>query len=104
LRFVHLEPGQPCRVAAPTFIPKEMANPLGPYSLQASPTLYPGQIIRTRLSADPKNKAPVICSIIVYRYSSQDEIEIIHGPAFTLGVGADHIFSWRIPDQGEAPI
>jgi len=104
LRYKHFEPGQRSRVTTPTFIPREMASYLSPYSLQASPTLYPGQTIKSRVSADPENMSPVICSVIIYRYSQQDELEIVHGPDFNLEPGTEHIFAWCIPDQEGAPI
>lgn len=104
LRYIQLAPGQVACAATPTFIPLEMAGPPGNYNLQASPTLYPGQTIKSRVSADLENKSPVICSIFIARYTPQDELEITHGPGFNLDPGNDHIFAWRIPDQEGGPI
>jgi ADP-ribosylglycohydrolase len=103
LRYNHLSPGRFARVATPTFIQTKDLNMPG-YPLHASPTLYPGQLVRAELSADVQNTAPVTARIFISKYNSQDLPERVYGPQATLLPNDHHQFEWRIPDQDGQPI
>jgi ADP-ribosylglycohydrolase len=104
LRFPHLEPGQVARAFTPTFITPEAALIPGPYSLQASPTLYPGQTIHAKVNADLQNNCSVICNLVLKSYNPQDALQEIWGPSIKLEPGGEGTIEWRVPDQEGAPI
>jgi len=72
----------------PTFIPREALGMIG-YELQASPTLYPGQIVRAEVEGAPAR-------LLVRVYDSRDELVTLRGPEGAL--------EWRVPDTGGQPI
>jgi hypothetical protein len=74
------------------------------YGLYASPTLYPGQTIRARLSAAANNQHPLHCQLILQIYGANDQLVEVAGPAATLSAGQEQIFTWQVPDQGGCPI
>jgi ADP-ribosylglycohydrolase len=72
----------------PTFIPPEAIAMTG-YTLQACPTLYPGQTVRARVDgADFRLLARV--------YDGSDGLVTVHGP--------DGASAWRVPDTGGQPV
>jgi ADP-ribosylglycohydrolase len=103
LRYTHLAPGRAARVATPTFIPPS-AIVMRNYTLMAAPTLYPGQTVRARLSADAANRAPVDCRLYIQTYGPDDLLLTTYGSEVPLGPGAEHTWSWPIPEAGGAPI
>ncbi len=103
MRYRGLAPGRIARAATPTFVPPEATN-IGHYTLLASPTLYPGQIVRARIEADAANAAPIACRLYLRSYGADDKLDRSYGPETTLSPGGAHEFSWRIPDMGGAPI
>lgn len=74
------------------------------YGLMASPTLYSGQMVHARLSADGDNAMPVTCGLYLRIYGAEDCLERIDGPQIVFGPGDAHEFTWRIPDTRGAPI
>jgi ADP-ribosylglycohydrolase len=103
LRYHHLAPGRAARVARATFTPPEAAHMPG-YGLMASPTLYPGQTMQAGVAADSDNLQPVTCGLYIRSYGPGDKLVITRGPRAELAAGADHEFTWQIPDTGGAPI
>jgi hypothetical protein len=103
LRYRHLAPGRVARASTPTFVPPEAINMAG-YTLLASPTLYPGQIVRARLSADGADTAPVVARLFIRTYGTADALEIVEGPEALLRPGGGYTFEWRVPDTGGAPV
>ena len=103
LRYRHLAAGRVGRVGTPTFIPPEALDLKG-YALIASPTLYPGQRVRARVEADPGATRPVTCALYVRVYGKGDQLETICGPEVELAPGAEHLFEWRVPETGGAPV
>ncbi len=103
LRYHGVATGRPARAATATFMPAEAARMPG-YGLLASPTLYPGQTVRARLSSDGDNAMPVACGLYLRVYGAEDRLERIDGPQAVFGPGSAHTFTWRIPDTGGAPI
>jgi ADP-ribosylglycohydrolase len=72
----------------PTFVPREALDMTG-YGLQASPTLYPGQIVRARVEGAP-------CRLLARVYDGGDGLATIRGEV------GEH--EWRVPDTGGQPI
>jgi ADP-ribosylglycohydrolase len=103
IRFKGPVNGQPARVVTDTFIPPE-ASKIGGYGLIASPTLYPGQVVRAKLDADGKNQGPVTARLILRAYGAKDEPMIVRGPDVVLAPGAEAETDWRVPDLGGAPV
>lgn len=103
LRYQHVATGRIARVATSTFIPADALG-VSHYSLIASPTLYPGQIVRARVSADGDNNRTIDCSLYVRVYDGNDQLRRVRGPEVTLKPGAEHQFSWKMPDMGGQPI
>jgi ADP-ribosylglycohydrolase len=104
LRFREMAPGQPARVATPTFIPPEAIGLQSGYTLQASPTLYSGQTVRAGVEAGAGNGAPVAVRLYLGIYGAEDALVRVYGPAATLAPGAAHEFTWPVGDTGGAPI
>jgi ADP-ribosylglycohydrolase len=103
IRYRNLARGRAARVATATFIPPSHLS-LGGYGLIASPTLYPGQTLRARVVAEPRNDGPVECRLYLRVYGEDDALVRVHGPNITLAPGSGHEFTWRIPDTGGAPV
>ncbi len=103
LRYHHVAPGRPARVATATFIPPEAAGMPG-YGLLASPTLYPGQTVCAAVIADSGNQMPVTCRLYLRKYGANDELVRVYGPEAILEAGASHEFTWCIGDMEGAPI
>lgn len=103
LHYQHLAPGRLAIASTSTFIPPADLNVSG-YALHASPTLYPGQVVRATLSADDKNRAPVMARLHISVYGTKDQACSSCGPEATLQPGSWHEFTWKIGDQGGQPI
>jgi ADP-ribosylglycohydrolase len=103
LRWRDLLPGQTLRAATPTFIPPDYDFSFG-YGLDASPRLYPGQTLRTRLSADAANSGDVLCRLHVEVYGAGDQLAVQTSPAQRLSPGGAVLLEWRLADMGGAPI
>jgi len=103
LRYRGVAVGRPARAATATFTPPEAASMPG-YGLLASPTLFSGQTVRARLSADAANATPVMCGLYLRFYGAGDCLERMPGPCVIFAPGDTHEFTWRIPDTGGAPI
>jgi ADP-ribosylglycohydrolase len=102
LHYRNLAVGQPGRAATPTFIPPEAINMLG-YTLLASPTLYPGQVVRARLAAANANALPTSCRLFIRTYEA-DQLVLRYGPEIELAAGQDAELTWRIEDTDGVPI
>src|SRR6185295_11448046 len=81
-----LESNGTSAVLTPTFIPPEAIEMPG-YSLVASPTLHPGQIVRAALFADEKNSGSVVVGIQLQIYGEEDRPVAILGPHQNLSRG-----------------
>jgi ADP-ribosylglycohydrolase len=103
IHFDELIRGEALRVATPTFMSVKEAEE-SHYALMASPTLFPGQIIRAGVKADAGNRALVTCKVYISFYTSDDLLEISRGPAVELSPGICHELTWTIEDLGGAPI
>lgn len=103
IRFRNLAQPRPARISTPTFIPPEAINMPG-YMLLAAPTLYPGQTVRARLTADPANNGPVSCGLYLSVYGAEDQLHPVSGPSFTLYPAMAQPIEWQIPRLNGAPI
>jgi ADP-ribosylglycohydrolase len=103
IRYRGLAPGRAARVATPTFTPPE-ARKLGGYTLIACPTLYPGQTVRARVSADAANAGPVDVALHARCYGPEDALILLRGPSRTLPPGEAAALEWRVPATEGQPI
>ena len=87
----------------PTFIPPEAITMPG-YSLLASPTLYPGQMIRAALVSNSSNTGAVKVGLLINSYGEADKLVATHGPTAELSPGKTDHLEWQVPDLGGAPI
>ena len=95
--------GRTTRVATATFMPPEAINMPG-YSLYASPTLYPGQTVHARLSADSGNAMSVQCCPYIRVYGAEDKLVVKRGEMKEMTPGSDWTLSWKMESTGGAPI
>jgi ADP-ribosylglycohydrolase len=98
-----LESNETSALLTPTFIPPGAIEMPG-YSLVASPTLYPGQIVRAALLADKKNSGSVVVGIQLQIYGEEDRPVAIQGPQQNLLSGETIHLEWQVPDLGSLPI
>jgi ADP-ribosylglycohydrolase len=103
LRFSGATAQSPARASSATFIPPEALKMPG-YELLAAPTLYPGQTVRARITADAANSEPVSARLFVQTYGAADALVVEHGAAVALASGAATELTWRVPDMGGDPI
>ncbi len=103
LEYQHLAPGRCARAVTPTFIPPDAIKMEG-YALAACPTLYPGQTIRARLSADPSNQGPVQARLYVSVYNTHNLLDRVDGPVTILLPGSQHTFEWPLTERTLTPI
>jgi len=103
LRYRQVAAGRPGRVGTPTFLPINDAN-RGGYALVCSPTLYPGQTIRTGIAADASNSQTVECRLYIKTYDEHDKLTISYGPERQMEPGDAHEFRWHLPENGGFPI
>jgi ADP-ribosylglycohydrolase len=101
--YRHTAPGCPARVSTPTFIPPAAAQMPG-YTFMASPTIYPGQVLNARLSADESNRGPVPCRLYLRSYGAGDQLGRTYGPQALFPPGTAQELTWEIPDCGGSPI
>ncbi len=107
IRFHRLAKGRIARAATLTFIPsKEIADYFDErgYRLLASPTLYPGQVVRARLVAAEANADTVTLRLYARHYNEDDALEIIGCEPAQVTPGEEVKLSWRVPETGNQPI
>ena len=103
VHYHHLAAGRLARVATPTFIPPDALHMEG-YALLASPTLYPGQVVRARVEAGAQNRDTVLCRLYLRHYDAQDQLKRVYGPGVSLKPGAAFTMTWPIEHAGHQPI
>jgi len=109
VHYKALANGRSAYVATPTFIPPQaqelryILDGRG-YQLMASPTLYSGQEVETRVIAAADNNLPVQINLYVRYYGENDVPVMVRGTAATLQPGSSQQLVWKVPDTGGAPI
>lgn len=103
LRIRSLAPGQTLAAMTPTFSPSN-APQMPVYELMATPLVYSGQWIETKLAAEPDNSAPVSVNLRVKVYGKGDTLNTIDGEPQKLSPGQTTLLRWRLPDTGGQPI
>ncbi len=97
----------PVKVITPTFIPsREVGNFFDQpgYRLLASPTIYPGQRVVARLSADPTNGGPVHVSLAIDHYGDNDGLISVHSDRCEVMPGRSVDIEWVVPSTDGQPI
>ena len=101
IRYHQLAVGRMARVATPTFIPPEAIDMPG-YELMASPTLYSGQTVQARLTADEANPQTVTCTLFIQVYGVDDTLVMRRGETHEVSPGSELLFNWQVdPTDGE---
>ena len=98
-----LAPGQTAAVTTPTFSPREVLD-MRTYDLMATPLLYPGQVVKSRIVADRANIGTVSVCLRIRAYGANDQLQDVDGDRITLKPGEDRVISWRLPDLDGQPI
>jgi ADP-ribosylglycohydrolase len=98
-----LGPAQMASVTSPTFSPREMLD-MRTYDLMATPLVYPGQIVQTRVVADAGNKGDVAVRLRIRVYDERDQLRDIDGASVLVEPGKEATLSWTLPDTGGQPI
>ena len=107
IRCKRLALGRAARVATPTFIPsKAIADYFEGrgYGLLASPTLYNGQTVRMRISADSANPQPLTFAPYIQRYAHDDSLITIRDAVRLLAAGESLTVDWQLNLGGTGPI
>ena len=91
------------RVSTPTFIPPEDLNMPG-YSLIASPTLYPGQIVQAGFSADESHTGRVKAALFICYYDANNQPARLLGPLTWVEPGEYQTLTWQMPELQGMPI
>lgn len=103
IRYNQLAVGRMARVATPTFIPPEAIDMPG-YQLMASPTLYSGQTVQARLTADKENCQTVTCTLYIQVYGADDALVMRRGETHEVSPGGEALFNWKVDPTNGAPI
>ncbi|HGJ66638.1 TPA: ADP-ribosylglycohydrolase family protein [bacterium] len=103
IKYNAIAKGRSARVATATFMPPEAMN-MGGYSLYASPTIYSGQTVKMRLSADEKNAIPVKCSPYIRIYGDGDKLFTKFGDIREMSSNSEWEMEWKIESTDSAPI
>ena len=101
IRYRGLADGRYARVVRETY---PALVPPGSYRMVASPTLYPGQTLTARLSADEANATSVEARLFVRAYGESDELFAVRGPRSQLAPGAAETLQWRVDVPVGCPI
>jgi hypothetical protein len=104
LKYKGLATGRVARAATYTFMPPLEASNSGHYALFASPTLYPGQIVRAEVETDAANADEVQCGLYIHYYGLNDKYELLSGPTKILSPGTRETYTWTIPNLGGLPV
>lgn len=91
------------RVTTATFVLPEDIDMPG-YGLIASPTLYPGQILRVVVASDHENLTPLEARLTLEFYNADNEPTQACGPAETIQPGQSVELAWEVPELSGRPI
>jgi len=74
------------------------------YKVIASPTLYPGQVVKARLAADAQNGQPVEARLLVKAFGPEDALFAVYGPSTILEPGQATTLEWPVQVPVGCPI
>jgi hypothetical protein len=103
LHYEGCAPGRAARIATPTFTLPSALKSSG-YGMMASPTLYPGQLVRARLLAPDTNKRSALAGLYARVYGPNDTLQTLRGYKILFAPGESHNVEWQIPDTGGYPV
>lgn len=101
--WYQLADGQTACAWTPTFLAPEDLRMPG-YGLLASPTLYPGQVVRARLLADAQNQSGVEVALSIRSVGLADQTVALIGAKRLLQPGQVTELSWQVPALGGQPV
>ena len=107
IRYKALAKGRVTRVETPTFSPSaEISNYFVKrgYPLIACPTLYSGQMLKSRIVSDRDNDKTILFSLYIKHYNAQDELSLITSKIYFLEPGQEKEITWQIPNTNCYPI
>ncbi len=103
LRFKGLAKGRSGAALTPVFSPPDIVD-MRTYDMQASPRVYPGQTVKTRVIADRANTSTVQAALRVKVYGLNDRLFDVDGPSLALAPGESGILNWKLPDLDGQPV
>lgn len=103
LEYTHLAPGRGARAAVATFITPEALKMPG-YAVSACPTLFPGQTVRTRITAGEGNLGIVHAGLYLAYYDGRDHLVHLSGPRADFHPGQACLLNWPLSDRAITPI
>jgi len=101
VRYKGLATGRAIRVVRETL---PAYSPTRGYGVVGCPTLYPGQMLRARLVADPANSCPVQVDLFVRAYGKGDALLIRRGDSLPLAPGQSETVEWQVSVPTGCPI
>jgi hypothetical protein len=101
VHYQGLADGRWARIARETL---PVYAPTTGYMVVASPTLYTGQKLAARLSADVANGSPVRVNLFVQAYDQSDELLVVRGPVTVMRPGASELLEWTARVHAGYPI
>jgi len=107
LDYQGLAPGRVGRVETATFVPSfDVSSYFDKRGdrLLASPRLYPGQTIKSRVVAAADNASAVDAAVYIKHYDEEDKLCRVTGDEVTLAAGESAMLAWQVPDLGGWPI
>lgn len=103
IHYRDLAPGAAVRAGTPTFTPPD-ARKMGGYGVMACPTLYPGQVVRCRVSAADENLTGITAGLYLAAYGPDDALRYFSGEEAFLEPGDAAVLTWIVPEVGGYPI
>ena len=101
--YPQMECGDLRRAFTATFADLDVAG-AGGYRLVLSPTIYPGQTVRARVTADDADAVPVGCRLYAAYYGARDELVRMHSPMMELDHGEAADLEWTVSETGGYPV
>ncbi len=98
-----LAPDLRCDAEVATFLTPEEQK-MGNYGTAATPTLYPGQTLRAKVSAPGTNRAPVRARLFARAYSGEETLDLHESLPTGLEPGGEADLEWVVSSPGPWPL